>query len=65
MYCCEEFHLRSDKVPRSASAELHSQNIALVFTANRTASKTRDCGRLSLALGTKDSAVDTVVNIVI
>ena len=41
----EQLHLRFGRVPRSVSAELHSHNIALVFTTNRPARKT--CQRIS------------------
>ena len=40
-YCCEHIRLRFERVPRSVSAELNSHNIALSFTTNRPARKTR------------------------
>ena len=44
IYCCEQLHLVF-RVPRSVSAELRSHEIALAFTKNRPATKTRHRGR--------------------
>ena len=44
-YFYKRLRLRFARVPRSVSAELRSHNVALAFTTNRPARKTRHCGR--------------------
>ena len=54
IYCSKGLHLRSGRVLRSVSTELHRYNNILAFTTNKPTRKTRHRGRLQWAVGVKD-----------